>query len=80
MISKYPGTCRYCKLPTKANVDQYDLETKTGYHELCKEAADSRPDDEQYRLADRLGYIQYDDTTEKGGLLRRMLPRDHVDG
>lgn len=76
MISKFNGTCRYCKKPTKAGVDHYDLDAKTGYHEACKEEAESRPSPEQFELAERLGFIQYDQDAPADGLLRRMLPRD----
>lgn len=76
MISKYGGICRYCKLPTKAGQDQYDLDTKTGYHDLCKEADETTIDPSAYILAERLGYIHYDPAGEAAGLLRRMLPRD----
>lgn len=61
MISKYPGVCRYCKKPTLAGKDHYDLESKTGYHSKCQEDAENAPaSQEQYELADRLGYVHYD--------------------
>lgn len=57
MISKYPGLCRYCKKPTLAEKDHYDLESKTGYHSQCQEDAENAPaSKEQYELAERLGY------------------------
>ena len=54
MISKYAGTCYICKEPTKAGVDEYDLDTRRGYHAECTEGADN-PE----ALAIRLGYMPY---------------------
>src|SRR3990167_6328914 len=60
MISKYNSTCRYCKLPTKAGVDQYDIDSKSGYHWKCEEEAENQPPSrEQLELAGQLGYRQY---------------------
>jgi len=56
VISKFNGTCFYCKQPTKAGTDTYELDTKRSYHEACKEAAWSTPDAEQRALAERLGF------------------------
>jgi hypothetical protein len=56
MISKYNGKCAHCGQPTKAGVDQYDIDTKRSYHEACEPQPlpfDSAEDDE---LADRLGF------------------------
>lgn len=57
MISKYPGTCCYCKLPTKAGVDEYEIESKASYHVECHE--NPKPTPECYAIAARLGYRQY---------------------
>ena len=60
MISKYNSTCRYCKLPTKAGVDQYDIDSKSGYHSKCEEEAENQPPSrEQFELADRLGFREH---------------------
>ncbi len=58
MISKFNGTCRYCKRATLAGRDHYDLDTKTGYHAHCEEAAESAPPGPAaFRLASDLGFI-----------------------
>lgn len=83
MISKYNGVCSYCKLPTKAGQDQYELATKTSYHTICAEGAESgEPGQDAYALADRLDYKQYtwdelqSRTVADGGSLRGLPDAD----
>ena len=60
MISKYNGVCSYCKLPTKAGQDHYDIATKASYHSICEEGAESgEPGPDAYAIADRLGYRHF---------------------
>lgn len=61
MISKYNGTCRYCKQPTKANIDHYELETKTGFHEKCQNDAEALSAEDNIALAEHLGFVDYGD-------------------
>ena len=57
MISKYNGTCVFCKNPTTANVDQYDMDTKKSYHEDCRDRYEQTTGREEANvLADRLGF------------------------
>lgn len=74
MISKYNGTCCYCHEPTRANVDEYEIETKASYHAECRENQPPGPED--YALADRLGFIKFDPEMGSGGLLRCMSGTD----
>lgn len=62
MISKYAGTCVLCKKPTKAGVDQYDLDLKESFHLACKQDQEDnpKPTPEQFELAIRLGYKPVD--------------------
>jgi len=59
MISKYNGICFYCKQPTKANVDEYELDSKKSFHVACKEQDEAQPSPEQFTLADKLGYLSH---------------------
>ena len=54
MIAKYGGICTYCHIPTKAGVDQYDVEAKVSYHEECR--MQDTGGDEPEKLAERLGF------------------------
>jgi len=57
MISKYNGKCRFCKEPTLAGVDHYDLAKKVSYHEACLANRDvSEGEEEKDELADKLGF------------------------
>ncbi len=61
MISKYDGTCFYCKDKTKAGKDSYDLQKKISFHEACQEnvsALDEATGEIEggSALADRLGF------------------------
>lgn len=63
MISRYNGTCEYCKRPTKASVDHYSLEEKISFHFACRnEAPDPpaapTPTPDAEELAERLGYVR----------------------
>ena len=58
MISKYNGICVFCKKPTAANVDHYDMDTKTGYHETCRDRYEQTTGREEAEaLADLLGFV-----------------------
>ena len=57
MISRFPGTCAFCKQPTKAHVDIYDVDTKQNYHEQCKHAPDLFSQSEAEALATRLHFV-----------------------
>ncbi len=60
VISKYNGTCHFCKQATKAGTDTYDLDSKISYHEDCKEEFENQPPSrEQFELAAALGYTQF---------------------
>jgi len=58
MISRFNGKCVYCKEPTKAGVDQYDVVQKISYHEACQVNRDVSDVDEESggELADQLGF------------------------
>ena len=72
MISKYNGRCNYCGQPTKANVDEYDIERKESFHIACRERDESEPGPEQFILAGRLSYIQYRKEMGIDGFLRSV--------
>jgi hypothetical protein len=72
MISKYNGTCFYCKQPTKANVDEYELESKKSFHLACKEQDEAKPAPEQFALAERLHFIAYWPAMGVDGFLRAV--------
>ncbi|HTK86997.1 MAG TPA: hypothetical protein VL329_04660, partial [Nitrospiraceae bacterium] len=52
--------------------DEYDIDSKTSCHIECQEA--QPPTGEQFRLAEELGFIQFDPDLPADGLLRSMRP------
>ena len=64
MLSLYNGYCFYCKKPTTAGIDHYENSKKRGYHLACQEQAESAPDAEQIKLAERLGYVKHEETRQ----------------
>lgn len=60
MISRYNGTCAYCKKPTRGGVDHYSMEEKISFHFVCRTST-AEPDPptastEADALADKLGF------------------------
>lgn len=39
MITRFSGTCHYCKRPTRANVDHYSMAEKISFHYACRNEA-----------------------------------------
>lgn len=64
MISRYNGSCAYCKRPTKASVDHYSLEEKISFHYACRtnvEALDEATGTtDAEALAEALGFEKVD--------------------
>jgi hypothetical protein len=60
MIAKYPGTCCYCKRPTAAGVDQYEVETRKSYHPDCLPGSLPFDHDAAERIAERLGFLDHE--------------------
>lgn len=67
MISKYDGKCSICTKPIPKGTEcNYDASTKTVQHYDCLE--NPKPGPEAFRLADSLGFIQYDQNLPADGL------------
>ena len=74
MISKFPGRCKGCNQPY-AEGDDIHWTKETGAH--CWDCIDNpKPSADQFDLAQRLGFIEYDPQMGSDGILRRMLPLD----
>ena len=68
MISRYNGTCSICGKPTKANVDEYDTESRKSYHVECFETEEP-PGPEQHAFAESIGWISHTDAMARNWVL-----------
>ena len=64
MISKYNSQCYLCGLPTKANVDEYDLDNRRSFHTKCLPLEEGKIDCDEIadpvRWCDANGWIKFD--------------------
>lgn len=80
MFAKYEGNCCYCGLPIVVGVDIYDPLTKRNWHVRCEIEQQKRFDRAAGEaIADRLGFIRFEDFSEAifdNWRLRILSPRD----
>jgi hypothetical protein len=74
MKANYARPCRVCSKPVTAGVDEYDPATKKSIHLACREQ-EAIPTAADFELAERLGYIPFDEAMAINWVLWNLYPR-----
>jgi hypothetical protein len=80
ITARFPKACASCGKPVfEGHEARYEDSTKKIWHPACAPAEQAElPDGRAEQLADKLGFIHYDQSMGADGLLRRMSRRTGI--